>query len=183
MQPTDSQNLNLSLSREELAFCGVIEELVEQWGFKGLLGRVWSLLYLRRKPMNHSQIEEALGLSKGNVNALINELLQWGVVQKVRIPNDRNYYYEVDKQIWKSVSNVFQSRELRILEDAIEKVQNIQGTLKSSDKTERVKHQIERAQHVLDALTTAQTLTRMLVSASPDKLARVSKIVSRLRNL
>ncbi|MCB1197932.1 MAG: hypothetical protein KDK51_06125 [Deltaproteobacteria bacterium] len=183
MPSTEPTNNPLELSREELVFCGVVEELVEQWGFKGLLGRVWSLLYLRKQPLNQSQIEEALGLSKGNVNGLLQELQKWGVAQKVRIQGDRNYYYEVDKQIWKSVSNVIQAREMRILEDAIGKMQSIESTLKKAAKSERITHQIERTQHVNEALTSAHTLTKMVVSASPDKLARISKIVSRLRNL
>jgi DNA-binding transcriptional regulator GbsR (MarR family) len=181
--PSNQLPEDLSLSQEELLFCAVIEELVEQWGFKRLVARVWSLLYLRRVPLNQSQIEEALGLSKGNVNGLLQELLRWGVAQKVRLPNDRNYYYEVDKHIWKSVAHVIQARELRILNDAIARLGEMQEALQKADKTERIAHQIERAQHVQDAIATAQTLTQMLVGASPEKLARVSKIVSRLRNL
>lgn len=171
------------LSQEEIQFSNIIEDLVEQWGFKRLLGRVWSLLYLRKKPLSQSQIEGALGLSKGNISGLLQELSQWGVVQKVRMPSDRNYYYEVDKQIWKSVAHVIQSRELRILEDAISKITTIQDTLKKAKKSDRITHQIERTQHVFDALTTAQTLTKMVVAANPDKLERLSKIISRLRNL
>jgi DNA-binding transcriptional regulator GbsR (MarR family) len=113
IETTQNRSLEkiLKLSSEEEAFSRVVESLVEQWGFKPLLGRVWSLLYMRNQPLNPSQIEEELALSKGNVNGLLNELMMWGVVKKVRVASDRNYYYEVEQQIWKSISNVLQSRE------------------------------------------------------------------------
>ncbi len=171
------------LSNEEQAFFHVIESLVEQWGFKPLLGRVWSLLYLRQKPLSPSQIEEELAISKGNVNGLINELLKWGVAQKVRIPGDRNYYYQVEQEIWKSIANVFESRETRILNEAVNRLTTLEENLKGNGKNEKNDHQIKRLKHVREALETAQTLTSMLVKSSPEKLATVSKLVSKLRNL
>ncbi|MEZ4846632.1 MAG: hypothetical protein R2877_06745 [Bdellovibrionota bacterium] len=87
---------------------------------------MWSLLYMRNQPLNPSQIEYELALSKGNVNGLLNELIDWGVVKKVRLGGDRNYYYEVEQQIWKSISNVLQSREARILDEAIERTSHLE---------------------------------------------------------
>lgn len=173
----------MKLTFEELSFSRVIESIVEQWGFKPLMGQVWALLYLREKPLSPSQIEDELGLSKGNVNGLINELLKWGVAQKVRIPGDRNYYYEVEQEIWKSISNVIVTREARILSEAIDRVTVLEETLKSVNKTEKTEHQLKRFRHVREALETAQTLTNLLIKASPEKLASVAKIVSKLRNL
>lgn len=173
----------MKLSTEEQAFSRVIESLVEQWGFKALIGQVWALLYLRQKPLSPSQIEDELGLSKGNVNGLINELLEWGVAQKVRVPGDRNYYYEVEQEIWKSISNVFETRESRILKEAVDRISVLEETLKNANKNDRNEHQIKRFKHVREALETAQTLTNLLIKASPEKLATVAKLVSKLRGL
>jgi DNA-binding transcriptional regulator GbsR (MarR family) len=173
----------LKLTAEEEAFSRVIESIVEQWGFKPLLGRVWSLLYMRNEPLNPSQIEYELALSKGNVNGLLNELIDWGVVKKVRVASDRNYYYEVEQQIWKSISNVLQSREARILDEAIERTTHLEHVLTSAGKNPHREHQIQRIKHVRETLETAQTLTSLLIKSSPDKLAKISKLVSKLRSL
>lgn len=173
----------LKLTNEEEAFSRVIESIVEQWGFKPLLGRVWSLLYMRNQPLNPSQIEYELALSKGNVNGLLNELIDWGVVKKVRLGGDRNYYYEVEQQIWKSISNVLQSREARILDEAIERTTHLEQVLTDAGKTHHRDHQIQRIKHVRETLETAQTLTNLLIKSSPDKLAKISKLVSKLRSL
>ncbi len=173
----------IKLTTEEQAFSRVIESIVEQWGFKPLLGQVWALLYMREKPLSPSEIEEQLVLSKGNVNGLINELLKWGVARKVRVPGDRNYYYQVEQEIWKSISNVIETREARILNEAIDRISILEETLKKTVTDEKNSYQIKRFKHVREALETAQTLTNMLIKASPEKLATVSKIVSKLRNL
>lgn len=179
-RPTEK---SIKLSQEEQEFSRVIESLVEQWGFKPLLGRVWSLLYLRNKPMNPSQLEEELCISKGNVNGLINELLLWGVVKKVRVANDRNYYYEVEQQIWKSISNVVQAREARILQEAVEQITNLEQSISANKEFENRDHQAQRLAHVRQALETAQSITNLLIKASPEKLAMMSKLVSKLRSL
>lgn len=171
------------LSNEEEAFSRVIENIVEQWGFKPLLGRVWSLLYMRNQPLNPSQIEDELALSKGNVNGILSELMMWGVVKKVRVASDRNYYYEVEQQIWKSISNVLQSREARILNEAIDKTTHLEEVLKTASKNPQRDHQINRIKHVRETLETAQTLTNLLIKATPEKLAKISKVISKLRSL
>lgn len=187
MIETEQQNKTiekiLKLSAEEEAFSRVIESIVEQWGFKPLLGRVWSLLYMRNQPLNPSQIEYELALSKGNVNGLLNELMDWGVVKKVRLGGDRNYYYEVEQQIWKSISNVLQSREARILDEAIERTTHLEQVLINAGKNKQRDHQIQRIKHVRETLETAQTLTSMLIKSSPEKLAKISKLISKLRSL
>ena len=182
-QDSKQNEKRMKLTPEEQTFSRVIESIVEQWGFKPLLGQVWALLYLRQKPLSPSQIEDELGLSKGNVNGLINELLKWGVAQKVRVPGDRNYYYEVEQEIWKSISNVIETRESRILNEAIDRITVLEETLKGTNKSEKTEHQLKRFKHVREALETAQTLTNLLIKASPEKLASVAKIVSKLRNL
>lgn len=178
-----SSDKALKLSQEEQDFSRVIESLVEQWGFKPLLGRVWSVLYMRNQPMNPSQLEEELCLSKGNVNGLLNELSTWGVVKKVRVANDRNYYYEVEQQIWKSISNVVQARESRILQEAVERITDLEQTVNDNKKLPNRDHQIQQLAHVRQALETAQSITNLLVKASPEKLAMMSKLVSKLRSL
>lgn len=168
---------------EEKEFSEIIGDLVEQWGFKRHLGRIWSLLYLRRKPMNPSQIQKELSLSAGNVNALLNELQTWGVVHRVRIANDRNFYYEAEPHIWKSMSNVAKARELRILEEAILEIKKLEESLKKKGKDPKAQYQSKQIQHVYETLDSAFALARLIVHASPEKLSKMSRVVSRLRSL
>jgi len=172
-----------TLSEEEIAFSDIIGDLTEQWGFKRHLGSLWSLLYLRKQPMSPSQIKTELSLSAGNVNGLLSELQGWGVIRKVRFAQERSAYYEVEPQIWKSVTNVVKARELRILQEAIEGLKKLQKSLVKSPTNSRIEYQIDRVKHVHETLDTAFVLAQLMVIAEPSKISKLGKIIGRLRSL
>jgi DNA-binding transcriptional regulator GbsR (MarR family) len=97
-----------------------IGALMEFWGFKRNMGRMWALLYLEPRPLSAAEIGERLTLSSGAVSMLLAELLQWGAVKKSWVPGERRDYYEAETSIWKMVSRVFRERELRQINGAIE---------------------------------------------------------------
>ncbi len=94
--------------------------LMEFWGFKRNLGRMWALLYLQPAPLSASDLSRRLGLSSGAVSMTLSELQTWGAVKKAWVPGERRDYYEPETSIWKMVSRVFRERELRQIHQAIE---------------------------------------------------------------
>ena len=94
--------------------------LMEAWGFKRNMGRVWSLLYLERTPLSAADLGERLSLSTGAMSMLLAELVQWGVIRKAWVPGERRDHYEAETSIWKMVSRVLRERELRWIQDAAE---------------------------------------------------------------
>lgn len=78
----------INMSEEEIAFSEIIGDLVEQWGFNRHLGRIWSLLFLRQKPLSPSDIQQGLSLSAGSVSSGLSELQIWGVVKRIRLVGD-----------------------------------------------------------------------------------------------
>lgn len=103
-----------------LRVADAIGELMEFWGFKRNMGRMWTLLYLEREPLSAAQLSERLSLSSGAVSMLLAELSNWGAVKKAWVPGERRDYYEPETSIWKMVSRVFRERELRKITSAIE---------------------------------------------------------------
>lgn len=171
------------MTEEEVAFAEIIGDLVEQWGFKRHLGRIWSLLYLRAEPISPSDIQEALSLSAGSVSAALAELQTWGVVKRIRVAGDRNFYYEPELQIWKSVSNVLRTRELRILEEAQAGLDTLAVTLGGRGEKDTKEFQIKRIKHVRDAIDCACTLFGLLIAGGPLGLPRMKRLVDRLRSI
>ncbi|MEZ4403433.1 MAG: hypothetical protein R3B06_25635 [Kofleriaceae bacterium] len=94
--------------------------LIEHWGFKRNMGRVWAVLYLEQAPLSASDLGERLSLSSGAMSMLLGELGQWGVVKKAWVPGERRDFYEAETSIWKMVSRVLRERELRWIQDALE---------------------------------------------------------------
>jgi HTH-type transcriptional regulator, glycine betaine synthesis regulator len=102
-----------------LRVADAVGALMEAWGFKRNMGRLWALLYLEQRPLSAQDIGDRLALSSGAVSMLLTELQQWSIVKKTWIPGERREHFEAETSIWKMVSRVFRERELRWIEDAL----------------------------------------------------------------
>ena len=94
--------------------------LIEGWGFKRNMGRMWAVLYLEEGPLSAADLGERLGLSTGSVSMLLTELQQWGAVKKAWVVGERREHYEAETNIWKPVSRVFAERELQWIKTALD---------------------------------------------------------------
>ena len=94
--------------------------LMEFWGFKRVMGRVWTLLYLRGEPLSAAELCEQLEISSGAASMTLSELEHWAVVRRSRKPGDRREYFEAETEIWKMISRVLRERELLQIERALE---------------------------------------------------------------
>ena len=93
-----------------------VGNVIEFWGFKRNQGRVWSLLYLRGEPLTAGEIERELELSKGGVSMLLRDLERWGVVRRVRSPQDSAWRYAAESDLIRMVSHVVEEREAGFIE-------------------------------------------------------------------
>ena len=103
-----------------LRVADAVGALLEGWGFKRNMGRMWAVLYLEERPLSAGDLGERLKLSTGAVSMLLAELLQWGIVKKAWVVGERREHYEAETSIWKMVSRVFRERELNWIKTALE---------------------------------------------------------------
>ncbi len=103
-----------------LKVADAVGALIEGWGFKRNMGRMWAVLYLEDHPLSAAELVDRLGLSTGAVSMLLAELLQWGIVKKSWVVGERREFYEAETSIWKMVSRVFRERELNWIRTASE---------------------------------------------------------------
>ena len=171
------------MSQQEVAFSEIIGDLVEQWGFRRHLGLIWSLIYLRKEPLSPSQIQEELAMSAGSVSSALSELQNWGVVRRIRIAGDRNFYYSADQQIWRSVSAVLHTRELRILEEAGGSLDRLAGSYPKSSKESEADFQVKRIKHIFEAVDTAKCIIEQLAVGSATGLPKMGRLFSKLKGL
>src|SRR5256885_9834464 len=99
---------------------GAVGGLMEFWGFKRTMGRIWTTLYLSDDPLSAAELCERLEISSGAASMTLNELEGWGVVSRSRKPGDRREYFEAETDVWKMVSRVLRERELQQIERALE---------------------------------------------------------------
>jgi DNA-binding transcriptional regulator GbsR (MarR family) len=109
-----------TLWESERIVSDTIGRLMELWGFKRNMGRVWTVLYLAGHPLTAKQLRERLQLSSGAVSMTLNELARWGVVRKMWVQGDRRDFFEAEANVWKMVSRVMREREQNEISQAIE---------------------------------------------------------------
>ena len=110
-----------TLWASEAAVSDVVGRLMEFWGFKRNMGRVWAVLYLSPDPLSAEDLRQALSLSSGAVSMTLSELARWGVVRKVWIQGERKDFYAAEVQLWRMISRVFSEREKAEIVTAIER--------------------------------------------------------------
>jgi HTH-type transcriptional regulator, glycine betaine synthesis regulator len=151
-----------------LRVADAVGALIEGWGFKRNMGRMWAVLYLEDHPLTAADLGERLGLSTGAVSMLLTELLQWGIVKKAWVVGERREHYEPETSIWKMVSRVFRERELNWIKSASEQFEQA-GTELGPAKDARRKLIAERIASLTQLATVgAHLLETMLEGESID---------------
>jgi DNA-binding transcriptional regulator GbsR (MarR family) len=154
------------LWQSEVLVSDSIGRLIEFWGFKRNMGRLWAILYLSDRPLSAPEMQDRLQLSSGAVSMTLNELTRWGVVKKVWIQGERRDHYAAEGNFWKMISRVFNERErvevldaIDIMEDAIrflnDKAQRPEERARAQFQEERIRELLDLARlgkQLLDAL-------------------------------
>jgi DNA-binding transcriptional regulator GbsR (MarR family) len=108
------------LSRVDLAVAEAVGGIMELWGFRRQLGRVWAVLFLSDRPLAAPELCERLQISTGLLSMSLAELRRWGVVRPVELPGDRKEHYEAETHVWRLVARVLREREMRAVDGALE---------------------------------------------------------------
>jgi DNA-binding transcriptional regulator GbsR (MarR family) len=110
---------SFALARAELAVADAVGGLMELWGFRRQLGRIWAVLFLSERPLAAPELCERLHISTGLLSMSLAELRRWGVVRPIEIAGDRKEHYEPETNVWKVVARVLREREKRAVEGAL----------------------------------------------------------------
>lgn len=166
------------LWESELLVSDAIGRLIEFWGFKRNMGRIWTVLYLSDAPLTAPELKDLLQLSAGAVSMTLNELQRWGVVKKVWIQGERRDHFVAEANLWKMVSRVFQERERVEIIEALDAMERALAWLDEKARTgtpeerRRARDQKARIKRLVDLAKLGQRLLnalleRAVVDASP----------------
>jgi DNA-binding transcriptional regulator GbsR (MarR family) len=120
-----------------LKVADAVGALIEAWGFKRNMGRMWTVLYLEDHPLTAAELGERLGLSTGAISMLLSELQEWGAIKKAWVVGERKEHYEAETSIWKMVSRVFRERELQWIKTALEAFTSAERELQRGNDARR----------------------------------------------
>lgn len=167
------QDLNDSqpLWREaELRAADAMGRLMEFWGFRRHMGRLWTILYLSPEPMTTAELSETLRLSSSAVSLSLAELVRWGAVRKTWRPGERKDFYQAESSVWKLLRRVYERRELNLIREAIEAFGDAQEHLDAArgqlegDERRRVDHMRKRLSQLSALSRAGERLVRLLIA-------------------
>src|SRR5512138_1298444 len=161
-----------ALSRADLAVADAVGALMELWGFRRQLGRIWAVLFLSDRPLAAPDLCERLHISTGLLSMSLAELRRWGVVRSVEIPGDRKEHFEPETNVWKLVARVLREREKRAVEAALSAFERALAEVRaaSADVDPEVKaaarFKARRLELLADLSRAALNVLKLLVDAA-----------------
>jgi HTH-type transcriptional regulator, glycine betaine synthesis regulator len=156
----------------EAAVSDVVGRLIEFWGFKRNMGRIWAVLYLSPEPLSAEDLRLTLKLSSGAVSMTLSELLRWGVVRKVWVQGERKDFYTAEVQLWRMISRVWGERErseivmaIESFEEALADVSKLRSSTDPKTRA-RAELQYERIRQLLELAKLGKKLLDTLVATA-----------------
>ena len=120
------------------AVADTVGQLMEFWGFKHLMGRLWTTLYMSPKPLSAPELADRLCVSAGAVSMTLKDLLAWGAICKVCPPDSRKDHYLAEHNLWKLICRVLNEREGRRVELARAKIEEALNQLQQNKTQKKI---------------------------------------------
>lgn len=166
-EPNDSQPL---WRDAELRAADAMGRLMEFWGFRRHMGRLWTVLYLSPEAMTTAELSETLQLSSSAVSLSLSELVRWGAVRKTWLPGERKDFYQAESSVWKLLRRVYERRELNLIREAIDAFGDAEQELKEAEERlgaeerRRVDYMRKRLSRLSALSKAGERLVRLLIA-------------------
>jgi DNA-binding transcriptional regulator GbsR (MarR family) len=145
------------LHEAELLAADAIGDIIEHWGFRKGLGRLWTVLFIAGEPLPAQAIGERLTMSAGAVSMSLTELQRWGVVHRVWRPGERKEFFEAETDFWRMISKVFDERERLLAESVRGRLEKAVGLLQKAPPSPESARAVDRLNRLLAFVVVAQT--------------------------
>src|SRR3954470_17004123 len=147
MSPAEAQPA--PVHEAELLAADAIGDIIEHWGFRKGLGRVWTVLFLAADPQPAAMIGERLSMSSGAVSMALTELQRWGVVRRVWRPGERKEFFEAETDFWRMISKVFDERERLLAESVRSRLERAVSLLQKTTPSAESARAVDRVNRLL----------------------------------
>ena len=154
-------------------------EIVDFWGFKASMGRIWTLLYLSTAALPADVIATRTHLSAGAVSMALSELMQWGLVAREPLPNERKRHYRAETDIWGIIRRIIRERELRVVARAVKRFEEAHRILEEIDNPdEETRFVKQRLKGLLELAHLGYSLVERLADIGQFSLAPIRGVLS-----
>ena len=151
------------------------------WGISRTMAEVHALLYITGKPMCTDEIMDRLQVSRGNVSMSVRSLLEWAVIEKVRLPGDRKEYFQAEQDVWSMLRAIARERikrEVDPLLDALDEIGELAPQVGSQSPEDVVELQ-NRLDDVRDGFGLITTLAHKFAGPRGAGLQTAAKLLAK----
>lgn len=151
------------------------------WGISRTMAEVHALLYITGTPMCTDEIMERLGVSRGNVSMSVRSLLEWAVIEKVRLPGDRKEYFQAEQDVWSMLRAIARERikrEVDPLLDALDEIGELGPQLETNSEDD-VLELYKRLDEVRDGFGLITTLAHKFAGPRGAGLQTAAKLLAK----
>lgn len=93
--------------------------LGSSWGISRTMAMIHALLLVSEAPRSTDEVMAELGVSRGNANTNLRELVGWGLVRKVLRKGERREYFEAEADVWTIFCTIARERKRREIDPAL----------------------------------------------------------------
>ena len=101
-----SRSHKIPLNAQLARFIETLGFMWEEYGLARGAGRIFGLLLLAARPLSAEEISDTLRVSRSSVSTDVRGLLSIGVVERIRVPEDRTGYYVFSPQAWERAAAI-----------------------------------------------------------------------------
>lgn len=94
-------------------------EMASCWGINKTMARVHALLMASDAALSTDEVMKDLVISRGNANMNLRALVDWGLVRRVSVGNERKEYFQSEKDVWHMCCRIARERKKREIEPVI----------------------------------------------------------------
>jgi DNA-binding transcriptional regulator GbsR (MarR family) len=154
----------------------------ERFGLRGVLGKVWTALYLEDRPIDAEELRDRIDVSAGTLSTALNELVDLGFVHRSGAPGERRFYYRAETEMWPLITRLFRERERARIVEIVETMRAAEAHFGAAgdatgavsdaspgpgaQRVEKVRHIISIAVFALDLLDAITERTRVEMKAA-----------------
>jgi HTH-type transcriptional regulator, glycine betaine synthesis regulator len=151
------------LADVENRFIELWGDMSSWWGVSRTMAEIHGLLYLTVGPLSAEEIQDRLGISRGNVSMNIRTLVEWGLVRKVRKRGERKEYFESLTDVWEMFTVLATQRKRREIDPIIRTLKDCRELMHTEvaahpKVSEAVKQQFQRIEDLLRFLLLIENL-------------------------
>lgn len=154
----------------------------QRFGLRGVLGEVWTALYLEDRPLDGRELRARVAISTGAMSTALNELLDLGFAHRVAVPGERRFFYRAETEMWPLVTRLVRERERARIAEIVETMKaaaerfEAAGGGGAAQKAERTRHLLGIGTFAIDVLDALIGRTKVEMLAAQKWLEMSGKL-------